>query len=520
MDRSVSAGSEHQCSKTGGKSMERYDVIVIGAGNGGLTASVALARKGLKVLLLERHNIPGGCATSFCRGRFEFEVALHQLSGMGTTEKPGPLRMSLASLGILEDLEFVEIPDLYNVLMEDGFNVSLKPDRQQVIAELKEKFPREKEAIERFFDLAYRYANDMLATFFFKDPAPSREKYPTLYEYAFKPAAQVLDDLFSDPLLKAVLSVYWGYLGLPPTRLSFAYLAMLFFVYIEFKPFHLKGGSQALSNALVNRFLSHGGTARFNCGARKIIQKNHVVQGVTTTDGEEFEAGFVVSNISPISTYYQLMDPEEVPTAVLREMGGRSLSPSAFTMFIGFDREPDRLGITETTNFLLANADADDKVLQRMQQVSIGDEPMVLSCYDVADPGFSPPGTCQANIVTLKYGAPWLRVPPHQYHQTKFACAEQMLRRVEAIYPDVRKHIEEIEVATPLTHMRYLGHPSGAIYGFEQYTKDSMFFQPGRSSPIKGLFFASGWVGDCGFQPTLQAGIQAAKSIIREVTAK
>jgi len=500
--------------------MEKYDVIVIGAGNGGLTTSVALARKGLKVLLLERHNIPGGCATSFCRGRFEFEVALHQLSGMGTAEKPGPLRMSLSSLGILEDLEFVEIPDLYNVLMPDGFRVSLKPDRHQVIAELQEKFPREKEAIERFFDLVYRYANDMLATFFFKDPAPSREKYPTLYEYAFKPAGQVLDDLFSDPLLKAVLSVYWGYLGLPPTRLSFAYLAMLFFVYIEFKPFHIKEGSQALSNALVNRFLSHGGTARFNCGVKRINTKDNVVKGITTAESENIGATYVVSNISPVSTYYGLLDPEKVPATVLQEMGGRSLSPSAFTMFIGFDCEPDRLGITETTNFLLNTTDASDRVLQRMEQVSIGDDPMVLSCYDVADPDFSPPGTCQTNIVTLKYGAPWLRIPPHQYHRTKFACAEQMLRRVEAVYPGLRNHIEEIDVATPLTHMRYLGHPSGAIYGFEQYTKDSIFFQPGRSSPIKGLFFASGWVGDCGFQPTLQAGIQAARSIIKELTAK
>ena len=64
--------------------MPDYDVVVIGAGNGGLTSAVSLAGKGLKVLLLERHNIPGGCATSFVRGRFEFEVALHQLSGMGT----------------------------------------------------------------------------------------------------------------------------------------------------------------------------------------------------------------------------------------------------------------------------------------------------------------------------------------------------------------------------------------------------------------------------------------------------
>jgi phytoene dehydrogenase-like protein len=58
-----------------GEDMQNYDVIVIGAGNAGLTAAATLSQKGLNVLLLERHNIPGGSATSFCRGRFEFEVA-------------------------------------------------------------------------------------------------------------------------------------------------------------------------------------------------------------------------------------------------------------------------------------------------------------------------------------------------------------------------------------------------------------------------------------------------------------
>jgi len=498
--------------------MEGYDVIVIGAGNGGLTASAAMAQKGLNVLLLERHNIPGGCATSFCRGRFEFEVALHQLSGIGTVDKPGPLRLALNSLGVLDDLTFVEMPDLYSVSMPDGFKVTFRTDRSQVVSELQEKFPREKESVEKFFDLCYEYANQMLSVFYFKDPDVSRDKYPLLYEYAFKPAKEVLDDLFSDPLLKAVLSVYWGYLGLPPTRLSFAYLALLFFTFIEFKPFHVKGGSQALSNALVNRFMSNGGSVRFNCGAKKVIVKDGIVKGVVTEYGEQIPAKCVISNASPVATYVQLIDPEYVPADVLTEMGGRSLSPSAFVMFAGLDCEPEALGIGSTTSFLLTNTDITDGILDRMRRLDIDDELMVLSCYDVADPDFSPPGTCQANIVTLKYGEPWLRIPPTQYHRRKYQCGENMLRRVEEIYPDVRKHIEELEVATPLTLMRYLGHPNGAIYGFEQHMKDTMFFQPGRYSPIDGLYFASGWTGDCGFQPTLEAGMAAAKSVIRKLS--
>ncbi len=74
-------------------------------------------------------------------------------------------------------------------------------------------------------------------------------------------------------------------------------------------------------------------------------------------------------------------------------------------------------------------------------------------------------------------------------------------------------------MATPLTHMRYLGHPAGSIYGFEQQMKDSLFFQPGGQSPIQGLYFASGWSGDPGFQPTLEAGKAAAKSILKELGA-
>jgi prolycopene isomerase len=198
-------------------------------------------------------------------------------------------------------------------------------------------------------------------------------------------------------------------------------------------------------------------------------------------------------------------------------MKGRNLSSSAFTMFIGFDCEPEQLGIAESTNFLMAGLDISDGILDRMQRLDIQDEVMVLSCYDIADPEFSPPGTCQANVVTLKYGEPWLRIPPRQYHDVKYRCAESMLKRIEQIYPAARNHIEEIEVATPLTHMRYLGHPGGAIYGYEQLTKDSLFFQPGRYSPIKGLFFAGGWSGDCGFEPTLRSGISAAKSIIRRM---
>jgi len=497
--------------------MNKHDVVVIGAGNGGLTAAAKLAQEGLNVLLLERHNIPGGAATSFCRGRFEFEVALHQLSGLGTPEKPGLLRLQLDKLGVMEDLEFVEISDLYHVATSDGFRITLKTDRDETIAVLKDQFSHEKDAIQRYFDLMASFANDMIGAFIFRDSEPSRDKYPNLYQYALRNSNEILDEYFFDPLLKAVLAAYWGYIGVPPTRLAFAYLAMIFFQYMEFKPYHVKGGSQAISNAILNKFFDHGGTARFNCGAKKILTGAGQIKGVITDDDNEIATEYIVSNISPIATYSHLMDPGQIPIDVSTEMKSRNLSTSAFTMFIGFDCEPHQLGITESTNFLIQSTDISNGILDRMNRLDIKDEPMVLSCYDVSDPGFSPAGTCQANVVTLKYGEPWLRIPPRQYHDVKFRCADAMLKRVYEIYPEAKNHVEEVEVGTPLTHMRYLGHPLGAIYGYEMLTKDALFFQPGRQSPIHGLSFAGGWAGDNGFEPTLRSGISAAKSIIRRL---
>ncbi|GAB2988213.1 hypothetical protein GCM10023080_062170 [Streptomyces pseudoechinosporeus] len=77
--------------------------MVIGAGNAGLTAAT-LQRAGLRTLLVERHNVPGGCATSFRRGLFEFETALHQLSGVGLEGQSYTLRGLFEKLGVADSL--------------------------------------------------------------------------------------------------------------------------------------------------------------------------------------------------------------------------------------------------------------------------------------------------------------------------------------------------------------------------------------------------------------------------------
>ena len=497
--------------------MSDYEVVIIGAGNGGLTAAVTLARAGRRVLLLERHNVPGGCATSFVRGRFEFEVALHQLSGMGTADRPGPLRAILSEMGITERLEFVEMRNLYRVLFPGSYDITLQADRQLVIAELKARFPREAEAVGRFFELLYAFSQQMIQGLFFRDPQISRDKYPLYFTYALRNTQDVLDEFFEDPLLKAILGIYWSYVGVPPSALPFGEYAIMLFAYIEFKPYHIRGGSQALSNALIDEYLLHGGQVRFNCGAGRIVLEGGRVQGVITEDGESIRCENVISNASTLTTYLELIEPGQVPSEALKQYRSATIGPSAVTLYTGLDCDPAALGIRETTNFIATTLNMDEAFARwkTMEPQGVG----LLTCYDVDDPGFSPPGTCQVAIVCLQYADPWYAIPPHRYAEAKYRYAQGLLDLAEKAFPGFKDHIEELEVATPLTHLRYLGHPGGAIYGFDQYAKDSALFQDHRSG-IGGLYHTGSWVGSGGFQPTLTSGRQAARAVLKSLKAQ
>ena len=498
--------------------MQRYDVVVIGAGNAGLTAAATLATQGVRVLLLERHNIPGGCATSFCRGRFEFETALHQLSGVGTDENPGPLRRVLEPLGVFDKVEFIVTDELYRAVLPGKMDVTLKADKEAIIEELQRQFPKERKKIEEFFEFLQAFFMEVVSIFFMKDPEPTREKYPRAFKYLLKPAQEVLDDFFADRWLKMALTSYWGYLGLPPRLMPFVDWAMMFLVYIEYKPQHIKGCSQALSSALADTVQSHGGKLRFNCGAKKIVVEDGKVRGVITEDGDEIETRFVVSNASKITTYVDLIGSGHLPEGTFDEMRGSTVGASAITAYVGFDRSPEELGITSATTFISAIGDADREYAMTKTLGFRHDSGLAMTCYSTLDPSFSPPGTTMAAIITLQYMEPWLRVPPAEYAKEKYRAASAMLERAETVYPGLREHIEELEISTPITHARYLGHPGGAFYGFDQYVKDSASFVSPKP-PIDGLYLAGAWATSGGFQPTLDSGARSARLILKQLSA-
>lgn len=509
--------------------MQQYDAIVIGAGNGGLACAATLAEKGKKVILFEKHNIPGGCGTSFRRGRFEFEVALHQLSSMGTPEKPGPLRALFRRYGIEDKIEWIEIKELFRVNFPDGTGISIPADRKNCEAFLCSQFPQEKESILRYFETVYAFCSESAA--FAEKSAqstgePSAAKkaimkmgfpkmYPTLARYALKSTQEVLDEFFKDVKLQLALSAYWCFMGMPPARFPWSILAKCTNIYMEDKPFYLRGTSMMMNQAIMDAVQRMGGVVRLNRGVERIVLEGGAAVGVVDEKGEEYRASKIISNISPLATYGALLQPEEVPQAAQEYLRPYTIGISALTCFIGLDCTPEEIGFTTsfTLNYESFDANEDFKDAYKLLPEK---DPLVATCYTVDDPEISPPGTSIITAGTLKYSAEWEKLTPEQYYEKKYEAGKRIVARLEKMYPGFTDHIEEMEVATPLTHMRYLNHPGGAIYGYEQDVMSSVFFFPAESK-IPNLEFASGWVNACGFGPNYLFADKVATKIALEV---
>ncbi len=497
--------------------MKQYDAVVIGAGNAGLVAATRLQRGGLRTLLLERHNIPGGCATSFVRGDFEFEVALHQLSGVGSEEDPFVIRKMFEDLDVLRRLELVQEHELYRLIIPGQFDIVLPADWEGMRNRLIEFFPAEADAIGRFFALGEAVAKEYYMVLprarMSNNVERLRASCPNFVAHGLRPARAVLEEFFRDEFLISAITPYWSYVGIPTNELPFAELIGMLYMYCVYKPWHFKGGSQSLSNALIASFEEAGGEARFNCGAEKILTEAGRVRAVRLETGEVVGTDIVVSNASPLITYNELLDLERPPESVREDFKSRRMGLSAVCLYLGLDATPEELGITTASTFVISTLDKEIRE-ERLYTLDAPEWGMV-TCYNFIDDELAPPGKSVVTLVALQYGQAWDHVAPEDYAATKYRFGDELIALVEKAYPKIRAHIEKAEVATPLTMMRYLNTPGGAIYGFKQTIQDTHLMR-GPLDAIEGLYSSSSWTGMGGFQPTYMNGYFTAKQILKK----
>ena len=116
----------------------KYDVVVIGGALAGMSCAMKLASEGKSVLVLERHNLPGGIATSFVRQGVEMEATLHEMMSIGPKEEPLFIREYLDEMGV--DIDWLRVPEAYRLSSpKDGIDITIhagrRPDGSWVAAD-------------------------------------------------------------------------------------------------------------------------------------------------------------------------------------------------------------------------------------------------------------------------------------------------------------------------------------------------------------------------------------------------
>jgi prolycopene isomerase len=498
--------------------MKDYEAVVVGAGLGGLSAAAFLARAGKKVLLLERHNVPGGYATTFTRGRFEFEVSLHELSGLGHEERRGPLWRRLQDCDVAHRVEFLPINDFYRSIFPD-LDVTLPAHREGFEEVLCRQFPAEAEEIKRFTNIMFTLYDEVSRLIREGQEAMGRDPaaFSTLLTYMNSTLEEAIVQEIRDYRARAVVNQLWGYYGQPPSRLSFLLFAIATATHLKYGPVYVKGKSQALSQAFVDSIEENGDEVWLNHGVSKIQVAGGKVRGVVTDDESEIIAPYVVCNVNPITTCIDLIGRGEVPNWFLRRLGWGKIEPSIFCLFLGLDCPRQELGLN--THEIAINTDYDPDRHFEMARSSLDVDPqgIVLTPYNVVDPEFSPPGTTNIAIATLAFGHLWSNLPPHQYVEVKNRIASRCLDLAERIIPDLRNHLEVVEVSTPLTNMRFTGNVDGAVYGYANTPGEAAVMRLPNRGPLEGLYFAGAWTRNGGgFQPCIDSGYQAAMEVLED----
>ena len=263
----------------------KYNTIVIGGGLAGLTAGATLSKFGKKVLLLEQHHKPGGCATTFKRGDFIVEVGLHEMSGL--TEN-GNLRSIFKMLEVDKHVQFEQVPEFYGVLSDKedfvfphGFEAATKA--------LIDKYPDEDKGIKKFMKLIAGIRKE--AHSLPRNPLVSKLVYPlmpllypNLVEATRHTVGSWLDKHLTNEKTKLDLVAHIAYWGDDPYALSMFYFGMPFSGFIENGGYFIKGGSQKLSDYLATYIEQQGGTVLLGKKVDKIVTENGKATGVTFHD--------------------------------------------------------------------------------------------------------------------------------------------------------------------------------------------------------------------------------------------
>ena len=513
--------------------MARYDVVIIGAGIGGLTTGAILARAGCKVLVIERSNSVGGAASSYKSGDLFVEGSLHETSD--PHDPRDPKHHVLTRAGVIDAVKWIPAGAFYEArggplgepfVLPDSFDAARRA--------LAERFPDVRAGIDQLLGEMERIASAMgtlsQGRGAFKNPREGLRALfkllPALGDWRLS-LSQKLSSVFGDnEAVKCALAANLGYYHDDPATLWWIFFALAQGSYLQSGGRFVQGGSQRLSSALARAIKVAGGEVIVRRVVSRIaLDSRGAAATLTHTardggDPREVEGLRIVSNAAPSAV--ALLLPSVAAAKMTESYARQTPSISLFALTLGLARPPREFGISAYSTQLLP------REMTRLADYALGAAlmanepgprmpPMSIVDYAAIDSGVPAPPYV-LSVVGPDQLSNWDGMDVDVYRDKRARWQRAIVEYLSSFFPGLRDGVVASSFNTALSIRQYLNAPGGAVYGFAPTPPRTIWQSPAGSprTAVPGLYLASAYAGFGGYSGVVQAAGACADMILRE----
>ena len=470
------------------------NIVIIGAGIGGMSAAARLAKAGHEVTIYENSDRSGGKCRTEWFGDYAFDT------GPSLLTLPAVYRDLFLKTGkrIEHVLNIKPVDPAFNYHFSDGSSV-LFPNlsNPNTYNEIEKSYGlvasnQWKELIdraERMWEVSREpFIESELNSIF--SLLKRKNLLRDIKEIApFTSLRKLSEKLKLDPHLQMIVDRYATYTGSDP-RSAPAVLLTIAFVESTFGAWHIEGGVGQLSTALEQRCSDLGVKFKFNTLVSQILVNNNHATGIKTSDGKEFKADLVVANSDAEYIYNKLLaNNVNAARSERRKLKFATKSLSGFSLLLGLDNSKGKaVPINHHNVYFPNNYDAEfDDVFTK--QIPVQD-PTIYICAP-KDPHMTKGENKEAWFVLVN-------APRHQvvggwdWREGGAEYAQKIIQKLDDLGLNVSSRLDFMKYRTPADLENYAMAPGGSIYGSSSNSAASAFLRTKNRSKIKGLFCVGG----------------------------